>query len=68
VAVDAMSAFFAMGKYGIYIWPAYALAAAVLIGLAWSSLRTLRARERENDALEAERPKRAARPVPEGRR
>ena len=63
-----MSDFLAMGKYGIYVWPAYALAAVVLAGLAWWSLRTLRARERENDALEAERQKRVARPVPEDRR
>jgi len=61
-----MSDFLAMGKYGIYIWPAYALAAVVLVGLAWSSLRTLRARERENDA--PERPKRARQPVAEDRR
>jgi heme exporter protein D len=64
---DAMSELLAMGKYGVYIWPAYALAAVVLVGLAWSSVRTLRARERENDALEAERPRRRSRAAEDGR-
>jgi heme exporter protein D len=59
-----MNDLLAMGKYAIYIWPAYGIAAVVLIGLVWSSLRTLRARERENDALEADRPRRRPRPEP----
>jgi heme exporter protein D len=63
-----MSSLLAMGKYAVYIWPAYGIAAAVLIGLAWSSLRALRARERENDALEAARPRRRPRTAPEDRR
>lgn len=56
-----MSNLLEMGKYAIYIWPAYGIATVVLVGLLWSSLRTLRARERENKALEAERPRRRAR-------
>jgi heme exporter protein D len=40
-----MAAFFEMGGYGAYVWPAYGLAAVVLIGLLAASLRALRARE-----------------------
>ncbi len=39
--------FLAMGGYAVYVWPAYGLAAAVLIGLWLASARSLRARERE---------------------
>ena len=38
------SDFFAMGGYAAFIWPAYALTAAVLIGLWALSLRSLRLR------------------------
>lgn len=32
-----MAEFFAMGGYAVYIWPAYGIAAAVIIGLfVWS--------------------------------
>jgi heme exporter protein CcmD len=42
----AMSDFLAMGGYGAYVWPCFALAAAVL---AWNALaaRRLHARARE---------------------
>jgi heme exporter protein D len=40
-----MAKFFEMGGYAIYVWPAFALAALVMIGLLITSLRTLRARE-----------------------
>ncbi len=43
--MDALTAFFHMGGYGIYVWPAFAVAAAVLGWLLFASLRTLRANE-----------------------
>ena len=46
-----MSQFFAMGGYAAFVWPAYAVAAVVLIGLLVQTLRSLRAREAEFAAL-----------------
>lgn len=51
-----MSDFFAMGGYAAYVWPAYALAALVLVGLLVASLRGLHAREATLKALEGSRP------------
>ncbi len=34
-----------MGGYGIYVWPAFAVAAVVLVGLLFASLRSVRASE-----------------------
>ena len=45
-----MSDFLAMGGYAAYVWPAYAIAAIVLGGLAWQSWR---ARARARAALDA---------------
>jgi heme exporter protein D len=53
-----VSSFFAMGGYAAYVWPAYGAAAAVLIGVWVASVRALRARESEIEAVEAERPRR----------
>ena len=42
---ERMQDFFAMGGYGGYVWPAFAIAAAVLGGVAvnaWISRRRLR--------------------------
>lgn len=44
--------------YGIYVWAAWGIAAAILVVLTASSLRAMRARERELAALEAETPRR----------
>jgi heme exporter protein D len=55
-----VSEYFAMGGYAAYVWPAYGVAAAVLIGLLVASLRGLRAREAEIAAVEAQRPRREA--------
>ncbi len=35
-----------LGGYGAYVWPAYGVAAAVLIGLLWRTLASLRANEK----------------------
>jgi heme exporter protein CcmD len=45
-----MSALLDMGGYGAFVWPSYALALAVMTGLAWSSWR---ARWRARAALDA---------------
>lgn len=48
-------AFFEMGGYAAYVWPAFGAAAALLIALLVASLRAMRAREAELRALEASR-------------
>ena len=50
-----MGEFFAMGGHGDFIWPAYIIAAVVMAGLLVASLRALRTRQAELDALEARR-------------
>jgi heme exporter protein D len=47
-----MQAFFDMGGYGVFIWPAYGLTALVLAALAGASLRGLRRSQAALDALE----------------
>lgn len=47
-----MSDFFAMGGYAAFVWPAYALTAAILVAIAAGSWRELRALERELAELE----------------
>jgi len=56
-----MADFFAMGGYAAYVWPAYAAAILVMLGLLASTLRGLRAREATLKALEGSRPARRAR-------
>jgi len=46
--VSALAAYFAMGGYAGFVWPAYAIAAAVLGGLATHFWRRYRA---SRDAL-----------------
>ena len=53
-----ISDFLDMGGYAAYVWPAYALAALVLVALLVSSLRSLRAGQRELKRLEAKMPSR----------
>lgn len=50
---DSIGAFFAMGGYAAYVWPAFALAFAVLFGLLIASLRTLRTNRAALAALQA---------------
>ena len=52
-AMNAIGAYFAMGGYAVYVWPAYGIAGVVLGGLAlsfWlryrSSVRSLDRRQR----------------------
>jgi heme exporter protein D len=49
--------FLDMGGYAGFVWPAYALAAAILAALVVVSLRQLRKAEAELQALGAQRPK-----------
>lgn len=53
--MESVQEFLAMGGYAAFVWPAWGLTLVVLGGLLWSSLRSLRARESELAALEAER-------------
>jgi len=56
-----MMEFLHMGGYGGYVWPAYGIAALVLIALIWDSLRGLRASERDLAEAEKTAPRRRAR-------
>lgn len=56
--MEEIETFLAMGEHGAFIWPAYALTAAVMIGFAISSLRDLWARRKALRALEAAMPER----------
>jgi heme exporter protein D len=40
--MDALAAYFAMGGYAAFVWPAYGVAAAVLGGLSLHSWRRYR--------------------------
>ena len=53
--MEAISEFLAMGGHGIYIWPAYGIAAVVMIVFALTTVRRLRAREAELARLTAAR-------------
>jgi len=53
-----MNEFFAMGGYAAYVWPAYGVAAFILVGLWIASVKELRARESDIELAEAARPRR----------
>lgn len=50
--MNAIGAWLAMGGYAVYVWPAYALAAAVLGGLTLASWRRYRASARSLEGLQ----------------
>jgi heme exporter protein D len=50
-----MNDYWAMGGYALYVWPAYGLSALVMLGLSISAWRSLRRKERDLAALQAER-------------
>ena len=58
----AMSEFLAMGGYAGFVWPAYGVAALVLIALVIASVRAARAAEAEVRVLEDTRPRRSGAP------
>jgi len=54
---ESIDSFLAMGGYAGYVWPAYGLAAIVLIGLLVVSLRRLRRAEADLAALGQRQPR-----------
>lgn len=46
-----MNEFFAMGGYGVFVWPAYGMTALLMIGLLVASVRTMRANAKMLDTL-----------------
>jgi heme exporter protein D len=56
IPMDKIASFLAMGGYAGYVWPASAIAAVVMIGLAFATIHRLRRREAELAALEKGRP------------
>ncbi len=50
-----MSAFFHMGGYAMFVWPAYAIAATALVWLLLSSVRAMRVNEAALAEAEAAR-------------
>ncbi|MFN4091001.1 MAG: heme exporter protein CcmD [Alphaproteobacteria bacterium] len=55
--MDGLGDFLRMGGYAVYVWASYGVTAAVLIGLAVSTLRSLRAHERTAAILERDLPR-----------
>jgi heme exporter protein D len=58
----AIGDFLAMGGYAGFVWPAYGVAALVLIALVITSVRRARSAEAEVRVLEDTRPPRRAGP------
>ena len=57
---ETIRSFLQMGGYAGFVWPAYALAAILLVGLLAISLRQLRKAEAELAALGVARPRERA--------
>jgi heme exporter protein D len=55
-----MSDYWAMGGYAMFVWPAYGLSALVMLGLCVGAWRSLKRRERDLAALQAERGEQSA--------
>ena len=53
--MDKIANFLAMGGYAGYVWPAFALAALVMLGMVVATLRTLHRREAALAELEKSR-------------
>ena len=62
---DSIAAFFEMGGYARFVWPAFAIAFVVMAGFVVTSWRTLRARQASLKALEGAQPHRRRRSVQE---
>jgi heme exporter protein D len=56
--MSQLSDYLAMGGYARFVWPAYAVCLVVMAVLLLQSLRTYRARQRELERLQPERPRR----------
>jgi heme exporter protein D len=53
-----MAEFFSMGGYAAYVWPAYGIAAVILVAMLIVSLRGLRRHEALLKTLQTSRPHR----------
>ena len=53
--MDQLEAFFHMGGYAAFVWPAYGLAAAVMLGLVTSSILRLRRNQQRLREMESHR-------------
>jgi len=49
--MDVLRNFLSMGGYAAYVWPAYVIAVAILVGLVVTSWNSARRREAELAAL-----------------
>jgi heme exporter protein D len=56
MVVSTLSTFLAMGGYARFVWPAYGLAAVVLLGLVAWTLGSYRRRQKELAQLQRETP------------
>lgn len=56
--MDALAHFLAMGGYARFVWPAYGLAAVLLLGMAVQSYRAWRRQQSLWSAISATRPQR----------
>lgn len=45
--MEQVQTFLAMGGYGVFVWPAFALTAVILIGMLVTTVRRLRALQDE---------------------
>lgn len=54
--MERLTEFLEMGGYAVFVWPAFGLAAVVMVGLLVATLRQLRRRRRELAELEASLP------------
>ena len=60
--MERIREFLAMGGYAAFVWPAFAVAAGVLVGLWLVSWRQLRANEAALEGLSGSAPRRRPRP------
>ena len=56
-AMNNTDSILSMTKHGAYVWPSYAIAAVLLIGLVLLSVRALRKTRAELQRIEAAMPK-----------
>ncbi len=65
--MQEIGSFLQMGGHGVFIWSAFALTAVIMAGLAVSTLRELRERQKTLRELEATTPRRRRRTAGQGR-
>ena len=57
--MDQVESFFHMGGYAAFVWPAYGLAAVVMLGLVTSSMSRLRRNQQRLQEMENHRSRQA---------